>query len=70
MKSSQRQTAAAVGIFALSLVGTPLLAQARQEPPQRGGQPNQDTPYILVTTFLTSDRSLGVQSADELRKRL
>ncbi|MGH9888547.1 MAG: tetratricopeptide repeat protein, partial [bacterium] len=45
--------------------------QARnQEPPQRGGQPKQDTPYILVTTFLSSDRQLGVNAGDELRRRV
>ena len=72
MKSSQRQTAAAVGIFALSLTSAPLLAQANrnQEPPQRGSPPGQDTPYILVTTFFASDRQLAVQAADELRRRL
>lgn len=72
MKSSQRQTAAAVGIFALSLTSAPLLAQANRnaEPPQRGSPPGQDTPYILVTAFSASDRQLAVQAADELRKRL
>jgi tetratricopeptide (TPR) repeat protein len=71
VKSLQRQTAAAVGYFALSLIGTSLAAQGRgaQEPAQRGGQPNQDTPYILVTTFLAADRKLGVEAGDELRRR-
>lgn len=72
MKSTQRQTASAVGIFALSLMGAPLLAQSRgmQEPPQRGSPPGQDTPYILVTAFTAADRQLAVQAADELRRRL
>ncbi|HEY9230332.1 MAG TPA: hypothetical protein VIP11_27010, partial [Gemmatimonadaceae bacterium] len=72
MKATQRQSAAAVGFFALSLVGMPLLAQGRPvgDPPQRGGQPGQDTPYILVTAFASPDRQLGVQAADELRRRL
>jgi tetratricopeptide (TPR) repeat protein len=61
----------AAGIIALSALGAPLMAQPRsQEPAQRGGQPNADTPSILVTTFQSSDRQLGVQAGDELRRRL
>jgi tetratricopeptide (TPR) repeat protein len=71
VKSTQRRTALAAGILTLSALGAPLMAQPRsQEAAQRGGQPGADTPYILVTTFLSSDRQLGVQAADELRKRL
>ena len=71
MKSPHRLSAVAAGFFALSLAASALSAQAaRQEPPQRGGQPGQDTPYILVTTFLSADRQTGVQAADELRRRL
>jgi len=68
VKSSQRHTAFAVGTLALSLVGAPLLAQANQQ--QRGMPPNQDTPYILIATFHSSDRKLGADMADELRKRI
>ena len=68
MKSSQRHTAFAVGYLALSLVGAPLLAQANQQ--QRGMPPNGDTPYILIATFHSSDRKLGADMADELRKRI
>src|SRR4051794_6164605 len=64
----QRRAATAVGYLALSLVGAPLFAQQAQ--PQRGGAPNPETPYILVTTFHSNDRQLGTQMADELRKRL
>ncbi|HEX4683012.1 MAG TPA: hypothetical protein VH277_09900, partial [Gemmatimonadaceae bacterium] len=46
----------------------PLFGQA--QPQQRGGPPGQDTPYILVTTFHSNDRQLGVQMGDEFRKRL
>jgi tetratricopeptide (TPR) repeat protein len=68
VKSSQRHTAVAVGSLALSLVGAPLLAQANQQ--QRGMPPNGDTPYILIATFHSSDRKLGADMADELRKRI
>jgi tetratricopeptide (TPR) repeat protein len=57
--------------LALSLVSVPVFAQARnQEPPQRGGPPGEKTPYILVTTFASADRKLGVESANEMRHRL
>jgi len=68
VKSTQRHAAAAAGFFALSLAGTAVLAQ--QQPAQRGGPPKEDTPYILVSTFHSNDRQLGVDMADELRKRL
>ena len=72
MKSSHRYAAAAASILALSLMGAPAMAQrnAGQEPPQRGGQPKQDTPYIIIATFRSDDRALGVQAADEVRKRV
>jgi tetratricopeptide (TPR) repeat protein len=72
VKSTQRHSALAAGIIALSALGAPLMAQQpRSAPPaQRGGNPNPDTPQILVTTFQSSDRKLGVQAGDELRKRL
>jgi len=71
VKSTQRHAAAAVGILALSLMGAPASGQTRPaEPPQRGGQPKQDTPYILIATFRSDDRLLGVQAADEVRKRV
>ena len=41
-----------------------------QQPAQRGGPPKNDTPYILITTFHSNDRQLGVQMGDELRKRV
>lgn len=68
MKSTIRRAAVAAGIFALPLAGAPLFGQ--QQPQQRGGPPGQDTPYILVTTFHSPDRQLGVQVGDELRRRL
>ncbi|HEX4683550.1 MAG TPA: hypothetical protein VH277_12610, partial [Gemmatimonadaceae bacterium] len=68
MKSLARRRGLAAGLFALSLAGAPLFGQA--QPQQRGGPPGQDTPYILVTTFHSNDRQLGVQMGDEFRKRL
>ncbi|MGH7618043.1 MAG: tetratricopeptide repeat protein [Gemmatimonadaceae bacterium] len=72
MKSSQRHAAAAVTVVALSLMSVPVFAQSsrNQEPPQRGGPPGEKTPYILVTTFASADRKLGVESANEMRHRL
>ena len=68
MKSFASRAAFAAGLFALPLAGAPLFGQA--QPQQRGGPPGQDTPYILVTTFHSNDRQLGVQMGDEFRKRL
>lgn len=70
MKSSQRRATLIVSGVALALTATGLSAQARPEPPQRGGPPNNDTPYILVPTFLSNDRQAAVQAGDELRRRL
>ncbi|HEY4130914.1 MAG TPA: hypothetical protein VGM50_09870 [Gemmatimonadaceae bacterium] len=56
-----------MGSLALSLVSAPLFAQAGQA--QRG-TPGQDTPYILIATFHSTDRKLGSDMADELRKRI
>ena len=71
MKSTLGRAALAAGIVAGSSIAAPLVAQPRGgEAPQRGGQPNPETPYILVTTFLSSDRQTGVQAGDELRRRI
>jgi len=71
VKSSQRQTAAAVGFFALCVMSAPVLAQRSGQPEQRGGPIKADgsTPWILVTTFQSADRKLGVEAADEVRRR-
>jgi tetratricopeptide (TPR) repeat protein len=72
VKSTQRHAAAAAGLLTLVLSGAPLLAQQRgtQEPPQRGGPPGQDTPQILVAVLQSPDKALGVQAADEIRRRI
>ena len=72
MKSTQRYAAAAAGLLMLVLGGAPLLAQQRGtgDPPQRGGPPNPDTPQILVAVLQSADKGLGVQAADEIRRRI
>jgi tetratricopeptide (TPR) repeat protein len=70
VKSTQRPIAKGIALVALSLASSSALAQVAQQPQQRGGVPNADTPYILVATFRSPDRQLGVAMADEVRKRL
>ena len=69
MTSLHRHVAAAAGFLALASGSTPLFGQT-PVPAQRGGPPGPDTPYILVATFQSPDRQLGVQAADEVRKRI
>jgi len=71
VKSTRRYAVRAAGLVALVVVGAPALvaAQPPQQPQQRGGPPNPDTPRILVATFRSDERQLGVQAADALRKR-
>jgi tetratricopeptide (TPR) repeat protein len=62
-----------VGFLALSLMGAPVLfAQPNrgQQPAQRGGAPNADTPQILVGTFASTTPGLGVEVGDEVRSRI
>jgi tetratricopeptide (TPR) repeat protein len=66
----RRPSARVIALVALSIASTPMLAQTPRQPEQRGGVPNGDTPYIVVATFRSPDRALGVTMADELRKRL
>jgi tetratricopeptide (TPR) repeat protein len=70
--STRRHAALAAGLFALVLVVGPAVAGAQPgtQPMQRGGPPNADTPRILVATFKSNDKELGVQTADAIRKRL
>jgi tetratricopeptide (TPR) repeat protein len=70
VKSPRRPRARGLALLALSLVGMPALAQVQRQPAQRGGVPNGDTPYILVAPFRSTDRVLGAELADEVRKRL
>lgn len=75
LKGSGRPVAfgrSAAVILSLFVMATPALAQPRvnQEPPQRGGAPRPETPYIVIATFRSDDRKLGVEAADEVRKRV
>src|SRR3954471_17422596 len=73
VKSTHRLAAPAACFLALSFAAAPLMAQGGgglgQQPAQRGGPPNPDTPKILITTFHSEDRKLGVEMAEDLRKR-
>jgi tetratricopeptide (TPR) repeat protein len=66
VKSTHRHAAAAVGILAFVVSGTPLLAQRAAQ----RGRPNPNAPRIVVSTFQSNDRQLGVQAAEELRSHL
>src|SRR5438270_633227 len=72
VRSTRRRTAIAVGFFALSSMGVPVLAQSSRgtAPAQRGGAPNADTPQILVAAFAGPSQTLGVEVADEVRSRI
>jgi tetratricopeptide (TPR) repeat protein len=58
-------------LAAIAAASPRLSAQQRVvAPPQRGGQPLPETPYILVTAFHAPTKQLAVEAADELRSRL
>ena len=63
VKSTHRLAAPVAGLLALSFAAAPLMAQGGgglgQAPLQRGGPPNGDTPYILITTFHSDDRNMS-----------
>ncbi len=70
VKSTQRYAVTVASLMGLMLAAAPLLAQPGQQPAQRGGPPNPDTPQILVAVLQSSDKALGVQVADEIRHRI
>ena len=70
VKSTQRYAVTVASLMGLMLAAAPLVAQPAQQPAQRGGPPNPDTPQILVAVLQSSDRALGVQAADEIRRRI
>ena len=70
VKSTQRHAMTVASLMGLMLAAAPLLAQPGQQPAQRGGPPNPDTPQILVAVLQSTDRQLGVQVADEIRHRI
>jgi tetratricopeptide (TPR) repeat protein len=60
-------------VFALVLMSGPAVAGAQpgvQQQMQRGGPPNPDTPRILVATFKSTEKDIGVQAADAVRRRI
>lgn len=71
MRFASRRSALALlaGVFVVLSVGSPLCAQ-RAQPAQRGGAPNPDTPHLLVAVLASADRKLGVDIADEIRRRV
>jgi tetratricopeptide (TPR) repeat protein len=70
VKSTQRYAVTVASLLGLMGIAAPLLAQPGQQPAQRGGPPNPDTPQILIAVLQSSDRLLGVQVADEIRHRI
>jgi tetratricopeptide (TPR) repeat protein len=70
VKSTQRHAVTVASLMGLMLAAAPLLAQPGQQPAQRGGPPNPDTPQILVAVLQSTDKVLGVETADEIRHRI
>jgi tetratricopeptide (TPR) repeat protein len=73
VKSAQRHTAVNVGLLALVVAGSPAILPAQRtlpQPPAQRGQRGPDTKTILLATFRSEDRQLGVQAGDEFRHRL
>ncbi|HEY6825703.1 MAG TPA: hypothetical protein VI259_02530, partial [Gemmatimonadaceae bacterium] len=70
VKSTQRYAVTVASLMGLMLAAAPLLAQPGQQPAQRGGPPNPDTPQILVAVLQSTDKVLGVETADEIRHRI
>jgi tetratricopeptide (TPR) repeat protein len=61
----------AVGAVALALALTaPPLAAQRPAPEQRGGQPRENTPQLVVGVLASLDPTLGVAAADAIRRRI
>jgi tetratricopeptide (TPR) repeat protein len=58
------------GLSVAVSVGSPLRAQRGTQPAQRGGPPNPDTPQLVVAVLASADRKLGVDAADEIRRRV
>ena len=59
MRTVQR-AAVVFGVVALWFPGAALVAQPRTAiPPQRGGPPSPETPYILVTAFHAPEKKLA-----------
>lgn len=57
------------GLSVIVSAASPLCAQ-RPKPLQQGGTPNPDTPQLIVAVLASADRKLGVDVADEIRRRV
>ena len=68
--STHRRHFATTGLFLVTSLGVAHTGFAQASGAQRGGPPNVDTPRILVATFRSADRALGIQAGDALRRRL
>lgn len=66
---ARNATQLATGVLILAFSFQPLAAQ-RIEPAQRGGPPRPDTPQLLVSVLASSDRHVGVEATDAIRKRI
>jgi len=58
------------GLSAIACAVGPLAAQSRPRPAQQGGTPNPDTPQLVVAVLASADHKLGVDVADEIRRRV
>lgn len=69
--ASRRGTLAVLaGLSAIVAAVGPLRAQRRPQAQQQGGAPNPDTPQLVVAVLASADRKLGVEVADEIRRRV
>ena len=66
---ARNATQLATGVLILAFTFQPLAAQ-RPSPVQRGGPPRPDTPQLLVSVLASSDRKVGIEAADAIRKRI
>jgi Cytochrome c biogenesis factor len=57
-------------LSAIASAAGPLCAQSRPRPAQQGGAPNPDTPQLVVSVLASADRKLGIDVADEIRRRV
>lgn len=66
---ARNATQLATGVLILAFTVQSLAAQ-RQAPAQRGGPPRPETPQLVVSVLASSDRKIGVEAADAIRKRI
>jgi len=66
---SRKATQLATGGLILTFTVQPLAAQWQAQA-QRGGPPRPDTPQLVVSVLASSDRKVGVEASDAIRKRI